>query len=292
VDAVRFSFHKQGISVIVINTPSSGLLLRAQPYLNSYPLFLITAANSSQSVTSNPYQFSRFPYDGATKNIKLLGFLDKPTILIAQEDTICKGGAYTFPDGTKKGNILSGITYINKFPATKTGWDSLIVTNIAVRTVNTQVSAIADTLKANASSSNSTFQWLNCNSNFSIIASQTKQSYVPEISGRYAVKVTQNGCSDTSACYSITVTGIIENNFGTSLSVFPNPTSGAFSIDLGASYPSIQTRILNANGQLISTQKFKQSNRVHLELEGTSGYYFVELIATDNRKAIIKILKE
>jgi hypothetical protein len=291
VDAVRFSFHKQGISVIVTNTPSSGLLLRAQPYLNSSPLFLITAANFSQSVTSNPYQFSRFPYDGATKNIKLLGFLDKPTILIAQEDTICKGGAYTFPDGTKKGNILSGITYISKFPATKTGWDSLIVTNIAVRTVNTQVSVIADTLKANASSSNSTFQWLNCNKNFAVIGGQTKQSYVPTTSGKYAVEVTQKGCTDTSTCYSVIVAGIVENNFGTSLSVFPNPTSGALFIELNAAYPSIQVNVFNANGELISTQQFKHLSQIHLEMKGASGYYFVELNAS-NKKAVVKILKE
>jgi hypothetical protein len=291
VKAVRFNFHKQGIAVIVTNPSSSGLLLRAQPYLNSSPLFLITAANSSQCVTSNPYQFSKFPYDGATKNIKLLGFLDKPTILMAQEDTICKGEAYTFPDGTKKINIHSGITYISKFPATKAGWDSLIVTNIAVRVVNTQVSLIADTLKANALSSNSTFQWLNCNDNFAILAGQTKQNYIPEKSGKYAVKITQNGCNDTSSCYQVNVTGIVENNFGPGLTVFPNPTREALSIDLGADYPSIQTKIFNAKGQLINTQTFKQSRHLYLKIEGDPGTYFIEMIAS-GRKGTIKILKE
>jgi hypothetical protein len=292
VDAIRFNFRKKGTSLFIkTDTSSSGLLLRTQPYLNSSPLFLITAANSSQSVTSNPYHFSRFPYDGITKTIKLLGFLDKPSVLIVQEDSICKGADYTFPDGTKKGNILSDVTYISKFPATKIAWDSLIVTNVTIRVVNTNVSLIADTLKADALPSNSTFQWLNCNTNFAILAGQTKQSYVPEISGKYAVKITQNGCNDTSSCYSVHVTGIVENDFGSGLSVFPNPTSGALFIDLGAEYPSILIRIFNAKGQLINMQKFKQSRQVHLKIEGASGTYFVELIA-NNKKVTAKILKE
>jgi hypothetical protein len=293
VDTVRFRFQKKGSSIIVnVDTSPTGLLLRAQPYLNSHPLFLITAATASQSVTSNPYYFSKVPYDGKTKSMDLLGFLDKPSILIAQEDTICKGEEYIFPDGSKKTNINSGITHISKFAANKPGWDSLIVTNVFVRMVNIQVSLTGDTLKATASPMNSTFQWLDCNKNFAAIAGQTKQRYVPAVSGKYAVQVTQKGCKEISSCYSIMVTGIVENDFGAQLSVFPNPTSGTLSINLGATYPFIQIRILNAKGQLISVQKFKQSNSVQLEIGGTSGYYVVELMAGDTKKAIIKILKE
>jgi hypothetical protein len=292
VDTIRLRFQKKGVLIVTMSPSTSGLLLSAQPYLNSYPLFIITAANSSQSVTSNPYHFSKAPYDGITKNIKLLGFLDKPSILTVQEDTICKGEEYVFPDGIKKLNIHSGMTHISTLAGSKTGWDSLVVTNVFVRTVDTQVLPAGDTLKATASPFNSTFQWLDCSKNFTAIAGQTKQNFVPVTSGSYAVRINQNGCLDTSVCHSVIVTGIIENNFGTHLSIFPNPTSGMVIIDVGTTYSFIQIRILNANGQLISMQEFKQTNQIQLEMKEVPGYYFVELIATGNKKAILKILKQ
>ena len=77
------------------------------------------------------------------------------------------------------------------------------------------------------------YQWLDCNNNNAIILSENGQSYTPISNGNYAVQLTENGCIDTSDCILINTIGIIENNFESRVSLYPNPTNGLFSIDLG-----------------------------------------------------------
>ncbi len=76
--------------------------------------------------------------------------------------------------------------------------------NVTVITVNANVNQAGTTLTATAAGAG--YQWVNCNG-YSIISGQVSQSYTATVSGSYAVIVTQNGCSDTSACYSVYIGG-------------------------------------------------------------------------------------
>lgn len=103
-----------------------GLLLRTLPFQNSYPLFLITAANGSQHLTSDPYHYSSVAYDGATQSMELLGFLDNATEVYIQNDTICEGDSYNFPDGTSIAAVNASMSHISSFTGLASGMDSLI----------------------------------------------------------------------------------------------------------------------------------------------------------------------
>ena len=82
--------------------------------------------------------------------------------------------------------------------------------NVTVITVNTSVTQNGSMLTANASGA--AYEWLNCNGNI-LVQGETAQSFTATSTGSYAVIVTQNGCADTSSCYStdltcnITITG-------------------------------------------------------------------------------------
>jgi hypothetical protein len=76
--------------------------------------------------------------------------------------------------------------------------------SVTVTTVNTAVTQLGSALTATASGA--TYQWLDCYSS-TPLSSQTAQSYTATVSGTYAVIVTQNGCTDTSACYPVFVSG-------------------------------------------------------------------------------------
>lgn len=56
------------------------------------------------------------------------------------------------------------------------------------------------------------YQWLDCNDNYSVIPGETSQSFSPSSNGSYAVQIYEVGgiCVDTSACYTISVIGISE----------------------------------------------------------------------------------
>jgi len=69
---------------------------------------------------------------------------------------------------------------------------------VTVTTVNTGVTQSGLTLTANAAGAG--YVWIDC-SNYLPVGGQTSQSFTALNAGDYAVIVTQNGCSDTSACY-------------------------------------------------------------------------------------------
>ena len=160
-------------------------------------------------------------------------------------------------------------------------------------TINS-VSDLTTTTSGNSISSNNlgaTYQWLDCDNNNSVIVGETGQSFVAAANGNYAVELTENGCVDTTSCVSITSVGIVENSFGEVLSIYPNPTSGNFSIDLGAIYESSVVSITDITGKLIDSKTLTQSQILNLSIKEPVGIYFVSIQAGD-KKAVIQLVKE
>ncbi len=174
--------------------------------------------------------------------------------------------------------------------AAANGCDSLVTLDLTIINIDSSVSQNGTVLTANQAGGS--YQWLDCDNNFSLINGETSITFTPSVNGNYAVEVSLNGCVDTSACFSITGIGIIENDFGDDLVIYPNPTNGTLTIDLGKVYSSISAKILGVSGQLMGSKEFVSSNKLHFEIEGAPGYYFVEIVVTDNKKATITILKE
>ncbi|MHC1774362.1 MAG: T9SS type A sorting domain-containing protein [Lentimicrobium sp.] len=85
--------------------------------------------------------------------------------------------------------------------------------------------------------------------------------------------------------------GIVENSFGKRLFVYPNPTNGNFSIDLGAVYENVQILIADISGKLIDSRNIGESQSLNLSIEGQAGIYVLSVQA-DNKKAVIRLVKE
>lgn len=96
-----------------------------------------------------------------------------------------------------------------------------------------------------------TYQWyLNGN----IIAGATLQTHTVTINGNYTVVVTgAGGCADTSAIYAFTTTGINTSDINNmSLSIFPNPNDGHFTLNFDVTNKDNYTIILkNILGQIV-----------------------------------------
>ena len=155
---------------------------------------------------------------------------------------------------------------------------------------DTSVTQSGPTLTANATGA--IYQWLDCGNSFAPMPGDTGRSFTATVNGSYAVAVTENGCTDTSSCYSISGLGITSNNLGTGLRVFPNPTTGRFSIDLGASHGSVEVRVTDLAGRLASRELFTGVGIIHLEIIGESGVYLVSLHAENGETAEIKVFRE
>jgi hypothetical protein len=147
------------------------------------------------------------------------------------------------------------------------------------------------TIEANNTTPGVTYQWLNCDSNNLPIPGETNQTFTATLNGNYAVAITEGGCVDTSACVAITTVGIVESTFDHLIKVFPNPSTGAFTIDLGSVYESTHITIRDLMGKVVSSSNHSSTSSIQLTIDDPIGIYFIEIVSGDNR-AQLKLIKQ
>ncbi len=170
------------------------------------------------------------------------------------------------------------------------GCDSIITLDLSIIEIDTNTSIIND---VNIISHNSSafYQWLNCDANFMAIPGETAQTFYPTQNGSYAVELSQNGCVDTSACVIINNLGLIQSISTTSISIFPNPSYGIFTVDLGNFQSNIEVEIIDLKGNLIDKYKFDLAKSFDVLISGASGQYLIKLMSNEkvDYRKIIKL---
>lgn len=169
------------------------------------------------------------------------------------------------------------------------GCDSLLTINLTINH-SPDISVTQNGIILTSNAIGVTYQWLDCDNGFRVLTGETNQSITTTKNGRFAVMVSQNGCSDTSICYAINSVGIIENSFGHDVLLYPNPTDGKLTIVLGEEYGEIMVIISSSKGQVIRTLNYKNISELELNVIETKGIYFITLISK-NQKAIMKVIK-
>lgn len=115
-----------------------------------------------------------------------------------QSVVLCKGTVLPFGSQT----ITSGGVYVENFTTTQ-GCDSLVQLTVSLDSVNTAIFQSGNSLIAQQLGA--IFQWVDCNNNFSVIQGQTGNTFTATTTGSYAAVITKGSCTDTSACFTITV---------------------------------------------------------------------------------------
>lgn len=123
-----------------------------------------------------------------------------------------------------------------------------------------------------------TYQWY---INGTLLAGETGQTYTPSQSGIYVVRITDdNGCVyEYSAGYHYTyaATGITAVAMQNSISVFPNPSGGIFTIsDQAIRTQEYEVNVCDAFGRLLLQQK--DQNTIDLSAY-SNGIYFVSIVS-------------
>jgi len=86
-------------------------------------------------------------------------------------------------------------------------------------------------------------------------------------------------------------TEITQSNLEQEISLYPNPSNGIVTIDLGNIYSNTSLEIRNIYGQLVSTKNVSNTNLIHIELNEAPGIYFITL-NSDNKNAVLKVVKK
>jgi hypothetical protein len=109
--------------------------------------------------------------------------------------------------------------------------------------------------------------------------------------GNYAVEVTVNGCTITTACFAYGITSVFENSSLT-VKLFPNPTTGMINISFGAEVVIESLVIIDVTGRIILKNQELNVSELTLDLSNESnGVYFLKLQANGSAQSI-KILKK
>lgn len=97
--------------------------------------------------------------------------------------------------------------------------------------------------------------------------------------------------TEIQSLYNETTVSVVVNDFNSPVSVFPNPSDGFVSVDLGQEYSDVLVEYYNAQGQLVSHTNFSSGKILSVELTGPSGMYYLKIMA-DNKTASLKLLKK
>lgn len=163
------------------------------------------------------------------------------------------------------------------------------VTVTILPALNTSTTVLNETITADLAGA--TYRWLDCDNSNAVIPGETGQSFTATVNGNYAVEITDNGCVDTSLCVAISTVSLVENGFGKQFSVYPNPSNGKVTINLGDEYPEATVVVRNTLGQEVFKKNYTTVHNIGLNIEGGSGVYFIE-ISSANEKARLKVVKK
>lgn len=165
------------------------------------------------------------------------------------------------------------------------GCDSASVVDLKVINLDTGVTVNGGGLTSNDSLLGTTYQWVDCNSSYSVIVGEVSKNFVPSSNGTYAVVLNNSSCTDTSQCTVFNSAGLAEATLN-NIAIFPNPSDGNITIMSNKNIGNAKIQLLTIDAKLIKEIIFNGISE-SLTLPDRKGIYYL-LIEEKNKPAIKK----
>lgn len=189
-------------------------------------------------------------------------------------DEITACNSYTWIDGetyTENNNTATWLL------SNSGGCDSLVTLDLTILHLNDGVSASGGTLTSD--DPDAEYQWLDCNDGFSEIAGETNQDFTPTEEGNYAVKITEEECSDTSDCVLVEGIGIDEYQMTSVVKIYPNPAKDFVQIE-SQLFAFNEIKVFDLSGVLVYQQNIEETALTVLNISGFArGIYILEIVS-------------
>jgi hypothetical protein len=169
--------------------------------------------------------------------------------------------------------------------------DSIFVINLTINNVDSNVNNYQGKLIAYVSGA--AYKWLDCNNSLAVISGAISQEFIPASPGTFALQITRSGCVDTSSCYIITSpSGINKNSFGANFNVYPNPTTGLFTVNFNKALDNAKVTLVDVTGKVVLAKTISNTNSVVIDTYSLDkGTYFVT-VENNNQVKTISIVKQ
>lgn len=135
------------------------------------------------------------------------------------------------------------------------------------------------------------FQWIDCNNQQAIVSGATAADFYPLEGGSYAVIVSRNGCSHTSACLAIDPLGL-NPLAADQLKLYPNPLSKGNTLQVSSPVPLNSWTMFTPDGRQISNTQLPATSRdISLDLADLpTGTYLIELGISDGKHLVKRLI--
>ncbi len=193
---------------------------------------------------------------------------------------------YTSPSGNH--TWTSSGTYTDIIP-NAAGCDSTITITLTILTIDINVLQNGASLTSWAIGA--AYQWLDCGNGFASIPGANSQTFFPTVNGSYAVQVSKNGCTDTTACYTVTGIGVAENTDESLLAVYPNPAKNFTVLQLHKNYKQLNVSVVGVTGQTLAAFSAQNTSTLEMNFNLPRGLYFLNITA-DGKQFVKKLLVE
>ncbi len=271
----------------------------------------ITTEDRYAGLASGTYSVIITDNNGCTNTVSGITITQPTAISLtpaSQINIACNGGSNGAVTVNAATGGTPGYTY-DWTPGTPTGDGTTSVTGLGIGTwtcivtdangcttsVNftvTEPSAIDNNVTLTsgileASQTGATYQWYQCPN--TILTGETNQTYIPTIIGDYKVEITLGGCTNTSACVTVSVLG--NESFDTNeFSYYPNPVIDNLNITYNKNILSVQ--IFDLTGRMVKSIQ-PNSENVSINLTDLStAMYIAKVKCEDNSQTEIKIFKK
>lgn len=136
------------------------------------------------------------------------------------------------------------------------GCDSLLTIMLNVQTIDHSVTITEQSLMANMKGMS--YQWIDCNNDNLPIPDATEREFIPTLSGRYAVVLTENDCVDTSLCYDFKMSSsfVVDKINNATFIIYPNPSQGIIQLECSLEGSKI-VELLSFSGQIVSRTRME-----------------------------------
>lgn len=266
---------------------------------------------STATFTNSNVGISTITVEGCSKGLKTKDTVilkvspasTSPTINF-QSTSICKGEQVTFiasptsevatylwklwkPGGTPI-NVSVDSSYITDslmdgdkvFGEVKYYCNSLIWRSLSTITMNVydkpndtiEVTNFGVTL--NSKENQASYQWVNCNNNYSFLINDTNQNFTATTNGNYAVIVDNGVCpADTSDCVLVSSVGLDKNSKDI-FKIYPNPFNDIINVETNNQNPYLM-EIRDVTGKLILKKQI--INKDKIKVDGPKGLYILTI---------------
>jgi hypothetical protein len=202
----------------------------------------------------------------------------------SQTFTICDGDSVVV--GTSV-YYTTGI-YQNAYTLAS-GCDSIVTTDLTVQApidITTTVTGV--TISANQSGA--LYQWVDCDNANVPIAGATDQDYEATANGNYAVQVTVNGCTETSACVAITTVSI-DYLTAAGVRVYPNPVGDELIVELDELSNTTEVTILSVDGKVVYKSPEITSHKTIIDAKSWKKGLYIVSIKNEQGTKTVKLVK-